>query len=134
MFGNYYQPYFPVPDTLAQFKAPYQPQQQTAPQQSNGLIWVQGESGAKSFLVGPGQNVLLMDSEATRFYLKSTDNSGMPMPLRIFEYQEVTGQDPKQDLAAIDPGQYITREEFETRLAQMTAKPAKKVKEEPENE
>lgn len=131
MFGNYYQPYFPQ-DQLAQFKAPYQAQQQT--QQQSGLIWVQGEAGAKSFLVAPGQNVLLMDSEAPRFYLKSTDNSGMPLPLRAFEYQEVTGQAAKAEPAAIDPGLYVTREEFEARLAQMTAKPGKKAKEDPENE
>lgn len=135
MFGNYYAPYFQVPDTLAQFKAPYQSPQQAPQQQNSGLLWVQGETGAKSFLVAPGQSALLMDSEATRFYLKSTDNSGMPLPLRIFEYQEITRQaTAKTELAAMDPGQYVTREEFETRLAQMTAKPAKKVKEETENE
>jgi len=125
-FGNYYgmgyQPGFyapggAMPDTLNQFKGQYQ---QPAQQNSSGLLWVQGEAGAKSFLVGPGQSVLLMDSEGLRFYLKSADASGMPMPLRVFEYAEVTGQVSAPQ--PTEPGhEYVTREEFETRLAQLTA-------------
>lgn len=57
----------------------------------NSLIWVQGEAGAKSYMVAPNATVLLMDSETSRFYLKSCDASGMPM-LRIFEYKEMTGK------------------------------------------
>lgn len=89
-----------------------------APQGSNlGIIWVQGESGAKSYLVGAGNSVLLMDSEQSRFYIKSTDASGMPAPLRVFEYSEISAKNgplghTEQNLSDL----YITREEFETRL------------------
>ena len=71
-----------------QFQPPTAPPttQPMAQQGNNGLIWVQGEAGAKSYLVAPGNTVMLMDSEGERFYLKSADASGMPMPLRIFEY------------------------------------------------
>lgn len=81
-----------------------------APTQSgNGIIWVQGDAGAKSYLVGAGQSVLLMDSESSRFYIKSTDNSGMPMPLRIFEYKEISVQAP----TAPEAGQkYVTHDEL----------------------
>ena len=65
--------------------AAQQPQQQAAP-----IIWVQGEAGAKSFLVAPGQTVQLMDSEAEVFYIKASDASGVPLPLRIFDYRERT--------------------------------------------
>lgn len=120
-FGNFYGGYMPqmytptgaMPDMLAQYRA-----QQTAQpaQQGGGLIWVQGEAGAKSFLVAPGQSVLLMDSENARFYLKSADNSGMPQPLRVFEYSEcnahASAPAPAQ-AAAFDPAHYVTREEFE---------------------
>ena len=81
--------------------------------QSNGIIWVQGIAGAKSFLVAPGQSVLLMDSESNTFYIKSSDASGMPMPLRTFDYTERT---PKPETVQSD---YITREEFEKRLAEI---------------
>jgi hypothetical protein len=92
-----------------------QPQLQTP--QSYGINWVQGEAGAKSYPVAPGQSVLLMDSESNIFYIKSSDNSGMPMPLRIFDFKERTAtQKTEQTQPAPE---YITRKEFEKRLAEL---------------
>ena len=34
--------------------------------------------------------MILMDSEQTRFYIKTTDASGMPAPLRVFTFEEIT--------------------------------------------
>ena len=67
--------------------------------------------------------MLLMDSESNSFFIKSADVSGMPLPLRIFDYKERTVQQaPQQPTAAvIDTSSYITREEFEQRIAQITA-------------
>lgn len=98
-----------------------QPQAQT--QQNGGLLWVQGIEGAKSHFVEPGRSALLMDSESNSFFIKSADTSGMPLPLRIFDYQERTAQQaPQQPTAAVhDTSSYITREEFENRLAAITA-------------
>lgn len=79
----------------------------TQPTQS-GIVWVQGEAGAKSYLVGAGQSVLLMDSESSRFYIKSTDTSGMPMPLRVFEYKEAT----QQAVPQAEAGKYVTHDEL----------------------
>lgn len=67
----------------AQYAAP-----QPAQQSGAGIIWVQGEEGAKAYMVAPGASVMLMDSEGSSFYIKSADASGMPMPLRIFDYVE----------------------------------------------
>lgn len=90
---------------------------------NNGIIWVQGETGAKSYLVGAGNTVLLMDSEQSRFYIKATDNSGMPMPLRTFEYSEITAENgvktPMQSNAVND---YVTHEELERRLKELEPK------------
>ena len=47
-------------------------------QPSNGIIWVQGLAGAKSYLVSPNTTVQLWDSERQTIYLKSADASGMP--------------------------------------------------------
>ena len=65
----------------------YYPQYQSPNTQQNnsGLIWVQGEAGAKSFLISPGNTVALWDSEAQVIYLKSADASGMPS-MRILDY------------------------------------------------
>lgn len=95
-----YNPMYPM-----SYPSYQQPQQPTS-----SLIWVQGEAGAKSYLVGAGQSVLLMDSESSRFYIKSTDTSGMPMPLRVFEYEEKT-QDGQSALSAQER-QYVTHEEM----------------------
>lgn len=127
-----YNPYGqPVPDMLAQYRQPYMPQQPQIPQPQppqnqggNGLIWVQGEAGAKSYLVAPGYTLMLMDSESQTFYIKQADASGMPMPLRIFDYTERTAA-PQTAQAApaqtFDPSRYITREEFDKRLDELTA-------------
>lgn len=112
----------PYPDRLTQLQNQYQqlvnaPQVQpmvTTPQVNQGLLWVQGEAGAKSYLVAPNTTVLLMDSESSRFYLKSTDGAGMPN-LRTFEYTEVL-QNTSQALNRNDfnfDDKYVTREEYE---------------------
>ena len=62
------------------FPATYQPiyqVPQTQNQQSS-IIWVQGEAGAKSYMVAPNSTVTLWDSENQTIYLKSADASGMP--------------------------------------------------------
>ena len=123
-YANYQPMPQPYPDRLTQLQNQYQqavnvPQMQTVPQQqvNQGLLWVSGEVGAKSYLVAPNSTVLLMDSDAQRFYLKSADNAGMPS-LRIFEYSEVTNipqntpQALNTDLKELD-GKYVTREEYE---------------------
>ena len=122
-----YNPYGqPVPDMLAQYRTAYvpQPQQMVPPQNQggNGLIWVQGEAGAKSYLVAPGTTIMLMDSEAQTFYIKQADASGMPMPLRIFDYTERAARSQQTAPApGFDPTLYITREEFDRRLDELTA-------------
>ena len=93
-----------------------------APQTNNGLVWVQGEVAAKSYPVAPNCTVMLMDSEGERFYLKSADSSGMPLPLRVFEYTErinaPTGDFKvgTSDFSEMDD-RFVTREEFERRMA-----------------
>ena len=123
-----YGPYQPMPqpyaDRLTQLQNQYNqavnvPQIQTVPQQqvNQGLLWVSGEVGAKSYLVAPNSTVLLMDSDAQRFYLKSADNAGMPS-LRIFEYSEITNapqnvpQALNTDFKELD-SKYVKREEYE---------------------
>lgn len=98
---------------------PAQPVQQ--PQQNNnGILWVSGEVGAKSYLVAPGTSVLLMDSESEKFFIKSTDVSGMPQPLRTFEYHEVGAQmPPKQPVQNMD--KYVTRQEYDDLKAKCDA-------------
>lgn len=125
-----YNSYFPTNYSPYQQAAMQQYQQAMQPQQQNGgLLWVQGIEGAKSHFVEPGRSVLLMDSESNSFFIKSADTSGMPLPLRVFDYKERTAQPVQQTptAATIDTSGFITREEFETRIAQITAPAVERV-------
>lgn len=116
-----YQPTVPAPmDRLSQLQA-QQYQMQQPPQTNQGLLWVQGEAGAKSYLVAPNTTVLLMDSEGSRFYLKSTDNAGMPS-LRVFEYSEVFQNTPQAQNSAQNDldDKYVTREEYNSLQSKYT--------------
>lgn len=118
----YYPQYQQMPtQPVQQMQVPTQPQ----PQENNGVIWVSGIEGAKGFMVGAGKSVLLMDSESSTFYLKSTDMSGMPQPLRIFDYTErtthpQTNQIVDAPVREIDTSMFVTKEELEERLAKLT--------------
>lgn len=111
----------PYADRLAQLQNFQQaintPQIQQIQQPINqGLLWVSGEVGAKSYLVAPNSTVLLMDSDALRFYLKSADGTGMPS-MKVFEYKEVTNvpqnapQTPNLDENTLND-KFVTREEY----------------------
>lgn len=108
-------PYYGQPmqyqDQLNQLRSNPTMQQQSFPtrQDSSVILWVQGEAGAKSWIVAPGTTVLLMDSEAQRFYLKSADQSGIPN-MRTFEYSEV-GESKVQGQQKT--AQFVTMEQFD---------------------
>jgi hypothetical protein len=136
VFGYGYQPgfggyYGAAPDQLAQMRMgqnqPMQMQQQGQQQNGGGLVWVQGEAGAKSYMVANGSSVLLMDSERQCFYLKSCDAAGMPS-MRVFDYQERKAAPIPEEAAA----EYVTRKDFEalqSRVDELTKRPARAKKE-----
>ena len=110
-FPNYYPQYYgnqQIPQNA--------PQSVQAPQQtqSNGILWVQGESAAKSYPVAAGQSVQLMDTEDSLFYIKTVDQSGMPQPLRVFEYKERTQTAHSSPVSSSKTSdEYVSRKEFE---------------------
>jgi len=115
---NYYQPYYqPMQDHLTQ-----QRQNSFQPAASGGIIWVQGEDAAKAYMVAPGNSVLLMDSEKSAFYIKSTDPSGMPLPLRVFDFTERTARKPEP------LEETVSREEFAALMARIEVLEGKKRK------
>ena len=121
------------------FPATYQPMvpqyqfaaqtQQNVPGAANpqqGIIWVQGEQAAKSYLVAPNSTVQLWDSEEKVIYLKSADASGMPS-MKILDYTirgdantvqaPVTEYATKDDLKALEEK---IREEIGRRRSRLT--------------
>lgn len=120
-----YQPMYPQYNFVPQqpMQQPVVPQQQ-APVNDNGILWVQGEAGAKSWAVAPGKSVMLMDSESNTFYIKSSDNSGMPMPLRVFDYKERTVQQSQPQVIQhqdIDTSKFVTWDAFDKKLSELFA-------------
>ena len=129
-----YNNYFPVGYSYLYPQQQFQqPLQQSAPitqpgvqqpSQSNnglgGIIWVQGEAGAKSYLVAPNTTVQLWDSESQTIYLKSADASGMPsiktLDYTIRESSTPTSL-PLQNEPKIDMSMYVTKEELEQKLS-----------------
>lgn len=140
MYGQYqppmsYQPFYqpPMQDQLMQLRQQYQPQQPSQPmaqmpqmqQPAQSMIWVQGDAGAKSYLVAAGNTVPLWDSENPCIYIKSVDTSGVPS-MRILDYTERTGaKTPAQPIIPAG-GEFVTRKEFEAIEARVDALMAKK--------
>ena len=94
-----------------------QPQQQA---QNNGLTWVQGEAGAKSYLISPNTTMPLWDSESQTIYLKSADASGMPT-MKILDYT-IREQNNQPTSALMQSSDYVTHDElsaFEERITKM---------------
>ena len=99
-----YQPQYPYQSMVGtQMSSPNQPQQQS------GIIWVQGEAGAKSYLVAPNTTVQLWDSEAQVIYLKSADASGMPS-MKIIDYTIRNSSAPQLQPTP----DYVTKDEFDS--------------------
>ena len=99
-----------------------QPQQVQQTQQSTmtGPFYVNGDAGARGYIVAPNQTVMLIDAdpESNTFWLKSADASGMPS-MRTFDYTErVTAQKPAQ-AAVAQSVEYVTKADFD-RLAAHT--------------
>lgn len=117
MYPQSYQQAAQMPYLPQQYQIP-SPASQSPGQSNNNLIWVQGESAAKAYPVAPGTSQLLMDSESECFYIKTTDASGMPLPLRTFSYKEVINtpknsmQSAPANVPQIDTSAFVTRTEF----------------------
>ena len=124
------------PATYPQFypqyqQSQYQQQAQTPqpqlsiPQQSNPMIWVQGETGAKSYLLTPNTTLPLWDSERQTIYLKSTDTSGMPS-MKILDYT-IREQAQPQSVPVVSEqtqpkADYVTHQELKDFEAKITHK------------
>lgn len=115
-----YNTYFPqsyYPNYYGNQQMPPQPPQMpsNAVQTSgNSITWVLGENAAKSFPVGAGQTVVLMDREEPIMYMKSVDQSGMPLPLRIFDITERTSERQNANATKnVSTNDFVSRKEFD---------------------
>lgn len=109
-----YTPYFPP------FNPQVYQQQNSLPMNNNMIFaWVQGENGAKAYPLGSNCRAFLFDSEKDIFYIKTTDQSGMPQPLRSFEYSEVF---QKEESGSVDTSAFVTKDELEEIISKALSK------------
>lgn len=99
-YPTYYQPY------QNPYYPQYQPMQQVMPQtaQQTNVVEVGSESEASAYLVAAGSSVLLWNKKDKRFYFKSRDMSGSPLPMQTMSYNDDCGQTQTE---------YISRDEFQ---------------------
>ena len=97
---------------------PVQQTQQSA--QTGGLIWVDGEVGAKAYQLPQGlpanQPIALWDTNDTVMYLKSVNPMGMPNPLQKAHYtlEEHKSATPvRSGDTGTDMNEYVRKDELE---------------------
>lgn len=110
------------PTTYPQYYPPFQMAQPQFNSPTNGMIWVQGEAGAKSYLIAPNNTLPLWDSEAQTIYVKSADASGMPtmktLDYTIRENSNLPHTAPLNDKAK----GYATKDDLEALRGEILAK------------
>ena len=101
----------PYPFYPQNYPQNYSQQIQPVSQNQNGIIWVQGEAGAKSYLVAPNTTVQLWDSESQTIYLKSADNMGMPT-IKTLDYT-IRDNSTHQNTLTQPESSFATKEDLE---------------------
>ncbi len=82
-------------------------------QQSNvntAMIWVQGESGAKSYVLPNNTTLPLWDSESQTIYIKTVDQNGKPS-MAILDYVERS--EKGNDKQVVSEVEYATKEQID---------------------
>lgn len=84
----------------------------------NGIIWVDGEVGAKAYQMPAGWPVgtpiALWDTNDTIIYLKSINQMGMPNPLQKLHYTMENQQSLPAAVTVENNEMYVTKEDFES--------------------
>lgn len=93
------------------YRSPYgYPQIPITPVQNrqNGIIWVQGEEGARAYMIPPNSTAMMLDSDNEgKFYIKTADNIGMSN-LRTFSFKEIIDVQPVEN-----PDKYATKDDLQ---------------------
>ena len=71
--------------------------------QTQGIQYVNDRASAEAYQMPPNSNVILMDSNLPRFYIKQTDASGIAT-VKSYDFKETEKEKPVE---------YVTKEEFE---------------------
>ena len=81
------------------------------------MIWVQGEAGAKAYVLPPNTTLPLWDSEDQVIYIKSVDGSGKPT-MTILDYVDRNAQKQSDEVGEVI---YATKEQIDTLNSKLTS-------------
>lgn len=115
-----YSPIYPYPNAYNQYIGQPQVMPQPIAQVNSGpvMAWIQGGiNGAKSYPVPPNSRAYLFDSDQDTFYVKDTDQNGMPKPLRAFDYTERVIE--SETITTDTQNNYVTKEDLEEVMRKM---------------
>lgn len=104
------------PSPMRQEARPVFPLQNMGGGNPSSVIWVLGEAEASSYLVAPGCEVPMFDSNGGMAYIKSVDQYNRPR-LRRFRIEEIFDDVP-QARGQAPAAEYVTRQEYENLLAE----------------
>lgn len=91
-------------------QAPFMQQPSLIPQpQTQSIQYVNGKSSAEAYQMPNNSSVILMDSNTARFYMKTTDASGVAT-IKAYDFKEAKEEKPEE---------YVTKKEFESFKASM---------------
>ena len=103
MFGNPYLPQLQnMQSQLAQLQSNAQPQQQ-----GHQIQTVKGIAGARAFAIPPSSGVILMDTDDSVFYLKSTDANGLET-VKAYEFTE-----KETDTPELNADKFVLKSDFD---------------------
>lgn len=101
----------------------YPQQTQPTPPQTN-ITFVNGIEGAKAFQLSPNSNFLMMDSENSRFYVKTTDSLGIAniSSYSFTQDEKLPGREVMQNIPA-NTANFATSEELQEIKASIQSLP-----------
>ena len=108
MYGN---PYLPQLQTmqaqLAQLQGNTPQAQSQAISQGYQIQTVKGIAGARAFVIPPSSSVVLMDTDSSVFYVKTTDANGLET-VKAYEFTE-----KETDTQEFDAGKFVLKSDFD---------------------
>ena len=108
MYGN---PYLPQLQTmqaqLAQLQGNTPQTQSQAISQGYQIQTVKGIAGARAFVIPPSSSVVLMDTDSSVFYLKTTDANGLET-VKAYEFTE-----KETDTPELNTDKFVLKSDFD---------------------